>query len=214
MKGLGRTLRGLPQHRSLFAYLISSMSYRDALNGIYTFGGIYAAGVLEWSVVDTGIFGIIAIISGAIFAWLGGRIDMRFGPKPVITFSIVLLALTTLFITQISRDRVLFLAVDAASSLPDMAYYVVGVIVGALGGVLQSASRTMMVRQANPDRMTEAFGLYALAGKATSFLAPLAIGFTTAMTGSQQWGVAPLVALFAIGLILLIWVKPDPKSGR
>ena len=214
MKGLGRTLRGLPQHRSLFAYLISSMSYRDALNGIYTFGGIYAAGVLEWSVVDTGIFGIIAIISGAIFAWLGGRIDMRFGPKPVIMFSIVLLALTTLFITQISRDRVLFLAVDAASSLPDMAYYVVGVIVGALGGVLQSASRTMMVRQANPDRMTEAFGLYALAGKATSFLAPLAIGFTTAITGSQQWGVAPLVALFAIGLILLIWVKPDPKSGR
>merc|ERR1711916_385007 len=122
------------------------MGYRDALNGIYTFGGIYAAGVLEWSVVDTGIFGIIAIISGAIFAWLGGRVDMRFGPKPVITFSIVLLALTTLFITQISRDRVLFLAVDAASSLPDMAYYVVGVIVGALGGVLQSASRTMMVR--------------------------------------------------------------------
>lgn len=213
MKGLGRTLKGLPQHRSLFAYLISSMSYRDALNGIYTFGGIYAAGVLGWSVVDTGIFGIIAIISGAIFAWLGGRIDMRFGPKPVITVAIVLLALTTLFITQISREHVLFITVDADSSLPDTAYYVIGVIIGALGGVLQSASRTMMVRQANPDRMTEAFGLYALAGKATSFLAPLAIGFTTAMTGSQQWGVAPLVVLFAIGLVLLIWVKPDPKSG-
>lgn len=213
MKGLGGTLKTLPQHKSLFAYLISSMSYRDALNGIYTFGGIYAAGVLEWSVVDTGVFGIIAIISGAIFAWLGGRIDMRFGPKPVITVSIIVLALTTLFITQISREHVLFITVDSSSNLPDIAYYVVGVIIGAMGGILQSASRTMMVRQANPDRMTEAFGLYALAGKATSFLAPIAIGFTTAMTGSQQWGVAPLVVLFAIGLVLLIWVKPEPKYG-
>lgn len=65
---LKETLRSLPQNKSLFAYLGSSMMYRDALNGIYTFGGIYAAGVLNWSVVDTGVFGILAIISGAIFA--------------------------------------------------------------------------------------------------------------------------------------------------
>ncbi|MEL6516282.1 MAG: MFS transporter, partial [Pseudomonadota bacterium] len=57
---LRRTLRSLPGRPSLFAYLGSSMFYRDALNGMYTFGGIYAAGVLGWSVVDVGIFGIRA----------------------------------------------------------------------------------------------------------------------------------------------------------
>jgi UMF1 family MFS transporter len=66
----------------------------------------------------------------------------------------------------------------------------------------------MMVRQANPRRMTEAFGLYALAGKATSFLAPLSIGTVTYMTGSQQLGVTPLIFLFLLGLVLLAWVKP------
>ncbi len=79
---------------------------------------------------------------------------------------------------------------------------------------MQSASRTMMVRQANPERMTEAFGLYALAGKATSFIAPFSIGVVTALTGSQQLGVTPLIALFVIGLILLVWVKPNGRTLR
>ena len=64
----------------------------------------------------------------------------------------------------------------------------------------------MMVRQANPARMVEAFGLYALAGKSTSFVAPLLIGTVTYVTGSQQLGVTPLIALFLIGLILIVWV--------
>ena len=69
-----------------------------------------------------------------------------------------------------------------------------------------------MVRQANPARMAEAFGLYALAGKATSFLAPTLIGIATAISGSQQIGVSPLIFLFLIGLILLRYVKPQGDS--
>ena len=84
-----------------------------------------------------------------------------------------------------------------------------GGAVGAAGGALQTASRTMMVHQANPARIAEAFGLYALAGKATSFIAPLSIGAMTYVTGSQQLGVSPLIALFLIGLLLLVWVKPN-----
>ena len=210
LAGLKTTITGLPQSPSLFAYLGSSMFYRDALNGIYVFGGIYAAGVLEWDVVDTGVFGILAIINGAVFAWLGGRADSAYGPKPVIIICVLLLLLVSVSIVFISRDTVLGIAVGADSALPDIAFYIVGALIGAAGGALQSASRTMMVRQANPDRMTEAFGLYALSGKATSFIAPLLIGTVTYLTDSQQLGVTPLIGLFLIGLFLLIWVKPDP----
>jgi len=209
LKDLGRTLKSLPQHPSLFAYLGSSMLYRDALNGLYAFGGIYAAGVLGWSVVDTGVFGILAIIFGAIFAWIGGRMDERMGPRPVIKLSIILLTLVTIGCVLVSRDSVFGIAVTEDSNLPDIAFYGLGAMIGAIGGMLQSASRTMMVRQANPERMTEAFGLYALAGKSTSFVAPILIGSVTAITGSQQLGVTPLVVLFLLGLILLKWVTPD-----
>ena len=206
---LAGTLRSLPKTPSLFAYLTSSLFYRDALNGMYVFGGIYAAGVLNWSVVDTGIFGILAIVSGALFAWLGGMADQRLGPKPVIRASIIVLSLVAIAIVFVSRDNVFGVAVAPESKLPDIVFYVLGALIGAAGGVMQSASRTMMVRQANPDKMAEAFGLYALAGKATSFLAPMLIGMATLATQSQQLGVSPLIGLFLLGLILLSWVKPD-----
>lgn len=209
LRGVWSTIKGLPRTPSLFTYLASSMFYRDALNGMYVFGGIYATGVLGWGTVDVGIFGIIAIITGALFAWLGGRWDVALGPKPVIAGAIVTLTAVAVAAVTVSRGGALGIAVGPDSNLPDIVFYVLGSLIGAAGGVLQAASRTMMVRQANPERMTEAFGLYALSGKATSFIAPLAIGAVTALSGSQQIGVTPLIALFLLGLILLRWVHPE-----
>ncbi|WP_372603851.1 MFS transporter [Actibacterium sp.] len=208
------TLRHLPENRSLFAYLGSSMFYRDALNGMYAFGGIYAAGTLGWSPVDVGIFGIIAAITGAVFAWIGGHADDHFGPKPVIVANVLVLTAVAISIVYVSRESVFGVAVDPESALPDVAFYVLGALIGAAGGALQSASRTMMVRQALPGRETEGFGLYALAGKATSFIAPLSIGLATDLSGSQQVGITPLIALFIIGLFLLRWVKPDGEQAK
>jgi len=76
-----------------------------------------------------------------------------------------------------------------------------------LGGILQAASHSMMVRHADPDAPTESFGLYGLSGRATSFLAPALIGTVTAITESARLGVAPLIFLFLLGLVLLPWVK-------
>ncbi len=209
MRDLGRTLRSLPKRVSISAYLGSSMFYRDALNGMYTFGGIYALGVLGWSVVDIGVFGILAAITGAVFAWVGGKADSRFGPKPVIATCILVLVLVAGCIILISRDAVLGMPVATGSSLPDIAFYIAGAAIGAAGGALQSASRSMMVRQSDPNRLTEAFGLYALAGKATTFLAPGLVAIVTDVTGNQRLGVTPLIGLFLVGLILLAWVHPD-----
>jgi UMF1 family MFS transporter len=82
-------------------------------------------------------------------------------------------------------------------------------LIGAAGGALQASSRNMMTRQGNPERMTESFGLYALSGKATAFLAPGLIAIASDLSGNQQIGVMPLIALFIVGLVLLRWVKPS-----
>jgi len=192
---LKSTLKSLPADRSLFSFLGASMLYRDALNGVFTFGGIYAAGVLQWSVIDVGVFGILAALSGALFAWLGGKADSRFGPKPVIVFNVILLACVGLSIVFLSRESVFGIAVAPDSALPDIVFYVLGAFMGAGSGSLQSASRTMMVRQGDAEKMTEGFGLYALSGKATAFIAPLSIGIVTDITGSQQWGILPVAVL-------------------
>ncbi|WP_298859203.1 MFS transporter [uncultured Sulfitobacter sp.] len=214
LRDLGRTLKGLPKHPSLLAYLGSSMFYRDALNGLYTFGGVYAVGVLGWSTTEIGIFGIVAIISGAVFCWISGRVDRRFGPMPVIVVCVVALAFVSLLVVSITPETILFIPIAAGSNMPDVTFFIAGAVIGAAGGALQASSRNMMTRQANPERMTEAFGLYALSGKATSFLAPALIALTSQMTGSQRLGVSPLVGLFIIGLILLIWVKPKGDFSK
>jgi MFS transporter, UMF1 family len=209
LRDLGQSLRALPKRRSLFAYLTGSMVYRDALNGIYAFGGIYAAGVLGWSIIQIGVFGILAAAVGAVACWLGGKLDSRFGPKPVIIGCILLLMVVCAIIVTTDRTMVLLMPVAAGSTLPDVVFYICGALIGAGGGALQASSRTMLVRQADPNRMTEGFGLYALSGKALSFVAPALIALVTTLTESQRLGVVPLIGLFGLGLVLLLWVNPD-----
>lgn len=203
------TILNLPKRPSFMNYLLASMFYRDALvGGLYAFGGIFAAGVLGWSITQIGIFGIIALITGALGAWIGGRADRAYGPKPVVYFSIFTLLFVAIVCIGTSRTSVFGMTVDPTSSLPDSIFYVCGALIGAMGGSLQAASRTMLVHLADQDRMTEAFGLYALTGKATSFLAPFAIGVMTTWTGSQQLGIfIPVIVLFLIGIVFLMRVN-------
>src|SRR5690606_19497757 len=215
LRQLGQTLRNLPSQRSYFSFLISSMFYRDALNALYAFGGIYAAGVLNWTIVQIGLFGILANITGALGAWAGGRADRAFGPKAVVTGSTLLLIFCCVMVMSTTDDEVLFIPVSGASGLPDVMFYVAGGLIGAAGGSLQAASRTLLVDQVPRERVTEAFGLYALSGKATSFIAPLSVAAATAWFSSaafspetaQRMGVTPLLALFLFGVILLPFVK-------
>ena len=225
LSDLWNTIRNLPRTPSLFAYLGSSMFYRDALNGLYAFGGVYAGGVLGWPALKLGLFGLLAAVTGAIGALAGGRFDDRFGPKAVVTVSIIVLALVSVTIVTTDPSTVLFMKVDVDPdvflTLPDIVFYVCGALIGAFGGALQAASRTLLTDQAEPGRMGEAFGLYALSGKATSFMAPALIALFTGIAISmgfgsddaQRIGISPIVLLFAVGLLLLPLVKQRVSGG-
>ncbi len=208
IRDLFALLGSLGHRRSLAAYLASSMLYRDALNALYGFGGVYASGVLGWSVTKIGIFGIVSAIAAMIASWLGGRADRRFGPKPVIAVSSVILILVCVIIVGMSRDGIYGVPFADGSPVADYIFYLCGVLIGAAGGTIQAASRTLMVYHTSPDRATEAFGLFALSGKATAFLAPFLIAVATTLTGSQRAGISPLILLFGLGLVLLMWVRP------
>ena len=52
LRDLKQSVMALPRKLSLASYLGSSMFYRDALNAIYGFGGVYAALVLDWDITN------------------------------------------------------------------------------------------------------------------------------------------------------------------
>ena len=204
---LWQTIRNISKERSLFSFLVSSMIYRDALNGLYTFGGIYAVGVIGWTTLQLGVFGILASITGIGGSILSGWLDTRIGTKTVVVANILVLIFASALVISISETQVLFLPVGEGSSLPDIAFYLAGALIGAAGGGLQSSSRPLLVDQSTPERVGEAFGLYALSGRATAFLAPWAIGVVTVAFDSQRIGITPILALFVIGMLFLIPVR-------
>ncbi|TPE50252.1 MFS transporter [Amaricoccus solimangrovi] len=215
LRDLGGALRMLTRERSLGFYLLASMIYRDALAALFIFGGVYAAGVLGWGTFELGVFGVVSAGTGALGAWLGGRADRALGPMPVIATSATLLILVCLLVLATTRSSVLGLAVAPEARLPDLVFLAAGGLLGAAAGALQAASRTMLVHQAEGRMGTgQAFGLYALAGKATAFIGPAAVAATTAATGSQRLGVAPIVGLFAIALVLLSCVRTGTEQPR
>lgn len=206
---LGRTLRSLLRRRSLGGFLLSSMFYRDALNGIYAIGGVYAALVLNWSIIEIGVFGIVGAITAAVVTWIGGLYDARLGPKPVVITSVWALIVVSAIVVGMSREQIFGIALAEGSRLPDIIFYICGAVIGGAGGSVQAASRTLMVLHSDPDRPTEAFGLYALSGKATAFLAPALVALATAATGSVRLGVTPVIVLFLAALFLLRFVKAE-----
>ena len=209
MKELKASLLGMLKRQSLFSFMGAQMFYRDALNGLYAFGGVYAVLVLDWGLTQLGIFGILGGVSAALVTWISGKYDRKLGPKPVIYFHVWVLIVVSLCIIGMSRTSFYGIVLPDGSSLPDIIFYVCGAAIGGSGGGVYAASRSMMVRHTNPNRPTEAFGLFALAGKATAFLAPLLIGIFTYLLNDARLGFSPVIGLFILGLILMRWVHPN-----
>jgi MFS transporter, UMF1 family len=213
LKELWATILSLKSRISLAAYLTSSMFYRDALNTVYGLGGAYASNVLGWSVVQSGTFGVLAAVTAAVASWVGGQLDARLGPKPVIVGSIIVLIMVVIVMMGLTPNSLFGVPVSQGSALPDQIFYVCGALIGAAGGTIQAASRTLVVFHTTEGEANGAFGLYGLSGKATAFLAPAAVTAATVMTGNARFGLAPLIGLFLIGLVLLIWVKPQGEQA-
>src|SRR3954453_9274614 len=214
LSDLRRTLSELPQHKSMAAFLLANMVYTDGLVSLFAFGGIYAAGTFGWNTIQIGSFGILLAIAGSFGAWIGGKLDDRFGPKRVISASLIVLLLSVIWILTVDRDRILFFNVAPPvpggglfASVSERIYLVLGCLIGMAGGPLQAASRSLLIRLAPQDRIAQYFGLFALTGRVTSFVGPLLIGVVTTVTASQKAGMAVLVVFFVAGLMLLQRVR-------
>ena len=211
------TVMRLGRFKNALLYLIAFMLYNDGLASIIAFGGVYAAATFGWSTVTLGIFGIILTVFAIPGAFLGGKLDDRLGSKRTVQLAIVGVIVATIGIVGVSADRVLFF-VPAAELSPTRGLFgstqekvVMGfaLLLGFCMGPMQAASRTLIGRLA-PEGMTgEFFGLFALSGRATAWMAPLAIGIITEVTDSNRLGVACVLIFLVLGFVLLWRVREE-----
>ena len=217
LRKIWATLRGLHHHRNITRYLIARMLYNDGIIAVIGFAGIYAKGMFGWSTTELGIFAILLTAIAILGSFLGGRMDDRAGSRRTILYMIGCLAVGTLGILSVTPDRILFLVPLAtppagAGFLATPAQWVFlafGLVVGFAFGPAQAVSRTLMARLSPPTQMAEFYGLFALSGKATAFLAPLLIAVVTDATSSQRAGFAVVLVLFVAGFLLLLPVREE-----
>ena len=217
LSSVARTVKSLGHYRNVAAYLAARMIYNDGLNVMLAFGGVYAAGVFHWGAIESALYGIVLSVFAALGGLLGGRLADSIGTKSALQFSIAGTILSALLSLGFAPDRLFFVLpyepgkpvanLPMFNTAPEL-FYIASVMGIAVCLVATYAnSRTMMARIAPEQRMTEFFGLYALSGEATAFMAPLAVAYATQASGSQQWGMAVIVAFLAVGLVGLSFVR-------
>ncbi|WP_346432951.1 MFS transporter [Breoghania sp.] len=221
LSSLRKSLAHARKEKTIWLFLAASMAYRGALTALFAFGGTFAAGQLGWQALQIELFGILLTVTGTAGALVGGFLDDRFGPRPVLIGAIAILSMCCAAIVSIDRDTILFV-IDVAppapgalfGSVPELLYLVLGGFIGAAAVPLQTASCTLLINLSPPCRITEIFDLYALAGKATSFVEPLTVAALTAFSGSQRVGISAIIVLFALGALLLAKVPAMRATGE
>ena len=202
-------LRGRP---GILKFLIARMLYQDGVGGLLLLGGVFAAAMFGWSTMEIGIYGIIlnvVAIGGCIGA---GSIDRRIGSKNTVVIGLLLLLTATLGIVSTGRDFTLFgliplsLADSGAlfGTAAEKIYVAYGLLVGVSFGPVQASSRSYLARSVTVAESGRYFGIYALSGRATSFMATLSFSLLTYWTGSPRVGMASMVAFLGAGLLVLL----------
>lgn len=195
---LADSVRQARRHANLFRFLIARMIYADGLATLFAFGGIFAAEAYGMDTEHVLRFGIALQVSAgvgsAIFSWA----DDKVGGRATILLSLVLLVPVT---------TAALLVHDAG------AFWVLGTGLGLFVGPVQAASRSYLARMAPVEIRNEMFGLFALSGRATSYVGPLLVGVLTGASGSARVGLLVVPALLLLGLLLLLGVPRDPPGA-
>lgn len=214
---LRSTLRRLRQYRNALVFLLAFMLYNDGLAAIIAFGGVYASATFGWDTTTLGIFGIILTVFAIPGAFLGGKLDDRLGSKPTVQLATFGVIVATLGIVGITADSVLFFlpaeplaaARGLFGSLQEKVFMGFALLLGFCMGPMQAASRTLVGRLAPEGMQGEFFGLFALSGRATAWMAPLAVGIATTATQSNRLGVACVLVFLVLGFAVMLGVREE-----
>ena len=181
--------------RNFVYFLIVSAVFRDGLAGVFAFGAVLGVSVYGLSPGSVLIFGVVASTVAALGAVVGGRLDDRIGPKPVIVGSLA---------AMIAAGMTL-LALSGA-----VAFWICGLLLCLFVGPTQSAARTLLLRMTGEGKEGVAFGLYTTTGRAAAFLAPALFFVFVDIFNADRAGMAGICLVLAAGLAGMLRIRvPD-----
>jgi len=197
------------------------MIYQDGVNALLALGAPFAAGMFAWQTTEMGLYGIILNVVAIFGCMVAGSLDARYGSKRIVLFCVALLLLATIGIVSTGPGYTAFGLVELSTAdsggffgtAAELAYIGYGLLIGIAFGPVQASSRSYMARSVPPSETGRYFGIYALAGRATSFLAPFVVANVTLWSGSSRLGMAMIIPFFLVGAYVLLRT-PYPANAR
>lgn len=221
---LGRLSGMLRGQTRATTYLISRLFFYDGMNAIVLYMGVFAGGVMRWGALEMLVYGLLLTLFAVLGGLMAARLDAWFGPKRALQIEIGMTFLGLIAELGTAPERILYFWTrmpgadwrmwdgPVFQTLPEWVFVLIGLSNAAFVTAHYASSRTMMTRVSPHDRMGAFFGIYALSGTATSWLAPTLVTIGTAWFHSQQAGLATLLVLLVIGLVGLIFVEDGHQA--
>ncbi|RWM94654.1 MAG: MFS transporter [Mesorhizobium sp.] len=209
---LKSTLFEVRKRVGIFRFLVARMIYQDGVNALLALGGTFAAGMFNWSITEIGMFGIILNVVAIFGCWIAARLDTALGSKAVVMIALMLLLLATIGVVSTGPGFTLLGLIQLPTTdsgglfgtAAEKAYILYGLLIGLAFGPVQASSRSYMARSVTAAESGRYFGIYALAGRATSFLAPFLVSTITLASGSARLGMAVIALFLSLGMAILV----------
>lgn len=201
IRGAGRqlldTVIHLSRYRQAARLIVARLVYNDGLVTVFAFAAIYAAAVFGMTSADLIVMGISINLCAALGSWAFGFVDDRIGGKKTIAITLVgLIAVTAV----------------GASTENRTVFWIAALLLGAMVGPNQAASRSLMGSFTPSSKRGEWFGFFSFSGRLASVAGPFLYGVMIATFGNQRAAMGSIIAFFAVGLIILMTI--DEKEGR
>ncbi|MEO8114388.1 MAG: MFS transporter [Phenylobacterium sp.] len=216
---LWRMLKTVRRYKDAVVYLISRMFFVDGMTGVLIYAGVYAVGVMKWGALEMLVYGILLSIVAVFGGFTARWMDAGLGPKTALRIEIFMTIISLVAFLGMTPEKILyFWAYDPAAHaalwsgpvfrhLPDVIFILIGFSNAIFITGQYASSRTLLTRLTPPDQTGAFFGVYALSGVATAWLAPTLVNIGTRVTNSQQGGFAMIILLLIVGLIGLFMVR-------
>ena len=195
-KGLGVTVKKINRNKRMKYFMLAYFCYID---GVYTiisqstnFGG-------EVGIDTTGM--IIALLMTQFvafpFAILAGRMSKKFGQINLLISYVslyIVIAIIGFFMSQTWH------------------FWLLAFLVGLAQGGIQSMSRSYFGKLVPKHESNEFFGFFDIFGKFADFLGPLLMVLSVQLFNTSRYGILALIALFVMGIYLLLKTKKEEEK--
>ena len=209
---LWRTIRAARQYQELVKFLGAFLVYNDGVIMALDFAAIIGAVLFGLNQQQLIIFVIIVQVTNVAGAWAFGAVADSTDCKRSLSASILLLI-----------GAVIWLYFNRTV----LGFFLIGAVAGFAMAGIQSVSRTMVGVISPPRQSAQFYGLFAVAGRTSSFVGPAVYGWVAAEAARRYigQGMAPLVAeqggqrlailtiaiFLAAGLVLL-WTMNEARA--